>query len=229
VTPCVVVLAAPSGGGKTTIARELVRRRPERFGYSVSATTRRPRPGERDGEAYHFLTRAEFERRVRAGEFLESQEYAQERYGTLRTEVERVLATGRHVLLDIEVQGARHVRRAYPRPASIGIFVIPPSPGVLIDRLRRRRTESEREMRERLAIAVGEVAAARDDLREGKVFDHVVINDDLDATVARVAEIVDHGEHREPQAAALSDRLAQFVAELEAAAATLKPTAKRSG
>jgi guanylate kinase len=84
-------------------------------------------------------------------------------------------------------------------------------------------------MRERLAIAVGEVAAARDDLREGKVFDHVVINDDLDATVARVAEIVDHREHREPQAAELSDRLAQFVAELEAAAATLKPTAKRSG
>jgi guanylate kinase len=229
VTPRVVVLAAPSGGGKTTIARELVQRRPERFGYSVSATTRKPRPGERDGEAYHFLTREEFERRVRAGEFLESQEYAQERYGTLRSEVERVLATGRHVLLDIEVQGARHVRRAYPRPASIGIFVIPPSPGVLIDRLRRRRTESEREVRERLAIAVGEVAAARDDLREGRVFDHVVINDDLDATVARVAEIVDRVEHREPRAAELSDRLAQFVAELEAAAATLKPTAKRSG
>jgi guanylate kinase len=229
VTPCVVVLAAPSGGGKTTIARELVRRRPERFGYSVSATTRRPRPGERDGEAYHFLTREEFERRVRAGEFLESQEYAQERYGTLRSEVERVLATGRHVLLDIEVQGARSVRRAYPRPASIGIFVIPPSPGVLIDRLRRRRTESERELQERLAIAVGEVATARDDLRDGKVFDHVVINDDLDATVAHVAEIVDHGEHRESQAAELSDRLAQFVAQLEAAAATLKPTAKRSG
>jgi guanylate kinase len=229
VTPRVVVLAAPSGGGKTTIARELVQRRPERFGYSVSATTRKPRPGERDGEAYHFLTREEFERRVRAGEFLESQEYAQERYGTLRSEVERVLATGRHVLLDIEVQGARHVRRAYPRPASIGIFVIPPSPGVLIDRLRRRRTESEREVRERLAIAVGEVAAARDDLREGRVFDHVVINDDLDATVARVAEIVDRVEHREPRGAELSDRLAQFVAELEAAAATLKPTAKRSG
>jgi guanylate kinase len=131
--------------------------------------------------------------------------------------------------LDIEVQGARHVRRAYPRPASIGIFVIPPSPGVLIDRLRRRRTESEREMGQRLAIAVGEVAAARDDLREGQVFDHVVINDELDATVARVAEIVEHGEQRELHEAELSDRLAQFVAELEAAALTLKPTAKRSG
>src|SRR5260370_7025481 len=84
-------------------------------------------------------------------------------------------------------------------------------------------------MRQRLAIAVDEVAAARDDLREGTVFDHVVINDDLDATVARVAEIVDHVEHGEPRTAALSERLAQFVAELEAAAATLKPTAKRSG
>jgi guanylate kinase len=229
VTPRVVVLAAPSGGGKTTIARELVRRRPERFGYSVSATTRKPRPGERDGEAYHFLTRDEFERRVRAGAFLESQAYAQERYGTLRSEVERVLGTGRHVLLDIEVQGARQVRRAYPAPASVGIFVIPPSPGVLIDRLRRRRTESEREMRERLAIAVGEVAAARDDAREGKVFDHVVINDDLDATVERVAELIDHPEGAAPRAAELSDRLAQFVAELEHAGATSKPTAKRSG
>lgn len=226
--PRVVVLAAPSGGGKTTIARELVRRRPERFGYSVSATTRKPRPGERDGEAYHFLTRDEFERRVRAGEFLESQAYAQERYGTLRSEVEHVLGTGRHVLLDIEVQGARQVRRAYPPPASIGIFVIPPSPGVLIDRLRRRRTESEREMHERLAIAVGEVAAARDDAREGTVFDHVVINDDLDATVARVAEIIDHPEGAAPRAAEVRGRLAQFVAELEQAAATLNPKAKRS-
>src|SRR5207302_581629 len=83
--------AAPSGGGKTTIARELRTRAPDSFGYSVSATTRKARPGERDGEAYHFLTRDEFERRREAGEFLESAEYAGELYGTLRSEVERVL------------------------------------------------------------------------------------------------------------------------------------------
>ena len=117
-TPRVVVLAAPSGGGKTTIANELRRRRPDIFGYSVSATTRKPRAGEQDGAAYHFLTREEFRRRVQAGDFLEWAEYAGELYGTLRAEVERVLASGRHVVLDIEVQGAQQVRRAYPRPAS---------------------------------------------------------------------------------------------------------------
>src|SRR2546430_3905602 len=133
--PRVVVLAAPSGGGKTTIARELLQRRPDTFGYSVSATTRKPRPGERDGEAYHFLTRAEFQRRVEAREFLEWAEYAGELYGTLKSEVERVLASRRHVVLDIEVKGARQVQAGYQSPASGSTFIIPPSAGHLTQRL----------------------------------------------------------------------------------------------
>jgi guanylate kinase len=228
VTPRVVVLAAPSGGGKTTIARELLRRNPDVFGYSVSATTRKPRAGEKEGEAYHFLTRDEFQRRVGAGEFLESAEYAGELYGTLQSEVERVLASGRHVVLDIEVQGARQVRRAYPKPASIGVFVVPPSPRVLIERLRQRRTESEREMRQRLAIAVREVAAARHDVQQGDVFDHIVMNDDLDVAVRRVAEIVSRPEVVTRRAADMMGWLAEFATQLEAEADHLKHSPKGS-
>src|SRR5256886_3951743 len=168
--PRVVVLAAPSGGGKTTIARELLQRRPDTFGYSVSATTRKPRPGEREGEAYHFLTRAEFQRRVEAREFLEWAEYAGQLYGTLQSEVDRVLASGLHGLLDIEGKGARQVRAVYPRPASVSLFSIPPSADGLIEPFRKRRTESHRELRERLAIAGSEVRAAGEDGKSGVVF-----------------------------------------------------------
>ena len=226
-TPRVVVLAAPSGGGKTTIANELRRQRPDIFGYSVSATTRKPRAGEQDGAAYHFLTREEFRRRVQAGDFLEWAEYAGELYGTLRAEVERVLASGRHVVLDIEVQGAQQVRRAYPRPASVSIFVIPPSPRVLIERLRKRRTESEQELRERLAIAVREVETARADVPVRRVFDHILVNDDLDTAVNRVIEWADAREAGRP-VPDMAARLADFVRELEQEAGQLRPSARRS-
>src|SRR6185437_4397830 len=160
VTPRVVVLAAPSGGGKTTIARELRTRLPDTFGYSVSATTRKARPGERDGELY----------------------------GTLRGEVERVLRSGKHVVLDVEVTGARQVRKAYPRPASVVLFVIPPSPRVLIERLRNRRTESEAELSQRIDIATREVETARREI--GDVYDHVLVNDDLETAVREVIDLV---------------------------------------
>ena len=226
-TPRVVVLAAPSGGGKTTIANELRRRRPDIFGYSVSATTRKPRAGEQDGAAYHFLTREEFRRRVQAGDFLEWAEYAGELYGTLQAEVERVLASGRHVVLDIEVQGAQQVRRAYPRPASVSIFVIPPSPRVLIERLRKRRTESEQELLERLAIAVREVETARTDVPTRRVFDHILVNDDLDTAVNRVIELADAADGAKP-GPDMTPLLAAFVKELEREADQLRQSARRS-
>ncbi len=226
--PRVVVLAAPSGGGKTTITRELLQRRPDTFGYSVSATTRKPRAGERDGEAYHFLTRAEFQRRVDAGEFLEWAEYAGELYGTLKSEVERVLASGRHVVLDIEVQGARQVRAAYPRPASVSIFIIPPSPDALIERLRKRRTESDRELRERLAIAVREVRAAEEDVKNAIVFDHIVVNDVLEKAVNRVIDIVEDPDRVEHRTMEMIWLLAEFVRKLEQEAYQLGQSVKGS-
>src|SRR5256712_4345098 len=228
VTPRVVVLAAPSGGGKTTIARELRTRLPETFGYSVSATTRKARPGERDGEAYHFLTRDEFERRREAGEFLESTEYAGERYGTLRSEVERVLRSGKHVVLDVEVRGARQVRKAYPRPASVVLFVIPPSPRLLIERLRKRRTESEAELSQRIDIATREVETARREI--GDVYDRVLVNDDLETAVREVIDLVQSGERGGAQRAPgdMASLLSDFVRQLAREATQLKQSTGRS-
>ena len=202
----VVVLAAPSGGGKTTIARALVGRWPQRYGFSVSATTRAPRPGERDGEDYFFLSKDEFRRRQGAGDFLESAEYAGELYGTLKAEVDRVLAAGRHVLLDIEVQGARQVRKRYPPPASRAVFILPPSAAELLRRLTGRRTESPREMAKRLETAIRE-------LRQADAFDHVLVNDDLDTAVATVHKLVETPEAA-PRAELEPERIKTLIAEL---------------
>ena len=224
----VVVLAAPSGAGKTTIARELRTRRPDQFGYSVSGTTRKARPGERDGEAYHFLTHDEFRRRQAAGDFLESTKYAGELYGTLRSEVERGLKDGKHVVLDVEVEGARQVRKAYPWPASAVIFVIPPSARVLIERLRKRRTESEAELARRIDIATGEVETAAREL--GEVYDYVLVNDDLDTAVSEVIDLVQGGarapDRRAPQD--MARLLSAFVRQLKSEAPQLKPSTGRS-
>jgi len=222
----VVVLAAPSGAGKTTIARELRTRWPDQFGYSVSGTTRKARPGEREGEAYHFLTREEFLRRRAAGEFLESAEYAGELYGTLRAEVEHGLKSGRHVVLDVEVEGARQVRRAYPKPASVVIFVIPPSPRVLIERLRKRRTESEAELARRIDIATREVeTAARE---AGDVYDHVLVNDELEAAVTEVVDLVRERRVAQREPRDMTSLLSAFVRQLKSEAPQLKPSTGRS-
>lgn len=180
----VVVLSAPSGGGKTTIAHALVQRSPDRFGFSVSATTRKPRAGEEEGKAYFFLTREEFLRRREAGEFLESAEYAGELYGTLKREVERVRESGRHVLLDIEVDGAQQVRRQDPE--AITIFILPSQPRVLIERLLNRGSESPKEIWQR-------VERAKYELRMSLSFDRFVRNDDLQQAVDDVAKIVQEG------------------------------------
>lgn len=185
-TPRIVVLAAPSGTGKTTIARALVARRRD-VGFSISATTRAPRPGEKDGEAYYFVTRAEFERRRAAGEFVESAEYAGNLYGTLTSEVERLFRAGQHVLLDIEIQGARQVRRhATYGKRCVAIFLLPPSARELASRLSERRTESRDAARRRLDVARTEIRAADED-----AFDYVVVNDDLERAVTAVSKIID--------------------------------------
>jgi guanylate kinase len=184
--PRIVVLSAPSGGGKTTIAKAVRDQFPKRFGFSVSATTRKPRPVEKDGVDYHFWPRRQFEEQVRAGKFLEHAEYAGELYGTLKDEVEKVLAAGlgRHVLLDIEVEGARQVRAQYPEPRSVSIFILPSDPRVLLQRLRGRRSESPEQIRRRLD-------RARYELAQATQFDCLIRNDDLDTAVRDVVNIAE--------------------------------------
>jgi guanylate kinase len=179
------VLSSPSGGGKTTIARALLEAR-EDVSYSVSATTRSRRNGEAEGRHYHFLTRTDFERRIASGDFVEWAEYGGQLYGTLRTEVEKGLAAGRHVVLDIDVAGARQVRDRYPD--SVHVFVLPPSAAALVQRLRSRATEDRDGIERRIGIASGELPAAAE-------YDYIVVNDDFVEAVAHVAAILD-GEAR---------------------------------
>jgi guanylate kinase len=179
--PFPIILSAPSGGGKTTIARQLLERRSD-LGYSVSCTTRSPRPGEKDGTDYHFLPRAEFVERQAAGEFAESAEVHGNLYGTLRSEINRVLGGGKHVVMDIDVQGARQMMAAFPE--SVTVFVLPPSGEVLLDRLRKRKTESPQQLVARLNSALRELRAVEE-------YEYVVVNDDLDHAVQRVGSILD--------------------------------------
>jgi guanylate kinase len=183
----VLVITGPSGVGKGTLIAALMRRLPN-LELSVSATTREPRPGERDGRDYHFLTPEEFERRVEAGEFLEHATYSGHRYGTLRGEVERRLAAGRSVVLEIEVQGARQIRAAMPE--AVLIFIAPPGPDrvegrleALRERLRGRGTDSEEEMARRLETA-------RIELEAQVEFPHVVVNEDVQDAAERLERLV---------------------------------------
>jgi guanylate kinase len=176
-----LVLSAPSGGGKTTIAKKLLQVRKD-LGYSVSATTRATRNGERDGKDYHFLSREEFERRRDRGEFLEWAEYGAQLYGTLKREIDRIFGEGRHAVLDIEIEGARQIRRNFPN--SLQVFVLPPSADVLVERLKRRNTENPELLRKRLTHASEELAAVAE-------YDYAVVNEDLDTAVDQVSAILD--------------------------------------
>jgi guanylate kinase len=181
VSPFPVILSAPSGGGKTTIARALLARRPE-LGYSVSCTTRAPRPGEVQGRDYYFMTRSEFLAERERGAFAESAEVHGNLYGTLRSEVERVMAGGQHVVMDIDVQGAVQFVRAFPQ--SVTIFILPPSAAVLLERLKGRNTESAAQLAARLQSALQE-------LQHVGEYEYVIVNDDLERAVASVESILD--------------------------------------
>jgi guanylate kinase len=176
----VFVITGPSGVGKGTLIRGLMERVPA-LELSVSATTRDPRPGESDGVDYHFLGREEFDRRVAAGDFVEHADYAGRSYGTLRSELERRIAQGVPVVLEIEVQGARQVRAAMPE--AVQVFIAPPSLDALRTRLVGRGTDDAAEVERRLAVAEGELAAKPE-------FAHVVVNDRLEDALARLHTIV---------------------------------------
>jgi guanylate kinase len=176
----VFVITGPSGVGKGTLIRGLLERIPE-LELSVSATTRPPRPGEVDGAHYHFLSQAEFERRVANNEFVEHATYSGNRYGTLRGDLEKRLRRGTPVVLEIEVQGARQVREAMPE--AIQVFIAPPSRDALRARLVGRGTDAPDQVQKRMRTADEELKAQPE-------FAHVVINDRLEQATDELVRIV---------------------------------------
>ena len=176
-TAPILVVTGPSGVGKGTLIRGMLERIPG-LELAVSATTRPPRPGEVNGVDYHFLSEADFDRRVANGEFVEHAEYAGHRYGTLRTELER---PARGIVLEIDVQGARQVRDALPDAKRI--FIEPPSLDALAERLAGRGSDSPEQIERRLR-------AAREELRARDEFHHRIVNDDADRAVRELSGLV---------------------------------------
>lgn len=175
-----VVISAPSGGGKGTILKELFSR-DGNLKLSVSATTRRPRPGEKHGEQYYFISREEFESLIAEGKMLEHAEYVGNYYGTPRGPVEEWTAQGKDVILEIEVQGGAQVKRLMPE--CVSIFILPPSTKVLEERLRGRGTEQESTVQKRLETARREIPQASE-------YDYVVYNDRLEDAVEDIQAIL---------------------------------------
>ena len=175
------MISGPSGAGKGTVIA-IVKQRLAHVATSVSATTRGARPGEMDGREYFFLDREAFERGVGAGDFVEWVEYSGNLYGTLRAEIDEKLTRGDDVILEIELVGARAVRRA--RPDATAVFIAPPSMAELSQRLRGRGTDSDEAIARRLSIAQTEVAAAGE-------FDHVVVNENAEQAATEVAAIIE--------------------------------------
>jgi guanylate kinase len=208
-----VILSAPSGGGKTTIARTLLARRAD-LGYSVSCTTRRPRHTEKQGRDYYFMTRGEFLAERERGAFAESAEVHGNLYGTLRSEVERVLASGRHVVMDIDPQGARQFIRAFPQ--TVTIFILPPSAEILLGRLRSRKTENPVELAARLTSALQE-------LQQVDEYQYVVVNDDLERAVNSVSSIVDAEVMNRTRVKDLRQQVGQLIERLEQEIVNNKP------
>jgi len=205
VSPFPVILSSPSGGGKTAITKALLALRSD-IGYSVSCTTRLPRAGEVDGKDYYFLGQGEFASRRERGEFAESAEVHGKMYGTLRKEVERVLSGGKHVVMDIDVQGARQFVKAFPD--SVLVFILPPSAEVLMTRLKARKTEDR-------ASLVRRMESALEELRAVGSYHYVVTNEKLERAVTQVSAVIDAESVRRERVAGLDDRVAQLTKELE--------------
>ncbi len=197
------VIAAPSGAGKTTLVKAMVERKPQ-LKFSISYTTRRKRVNEIEGKDYFFVSEADFEKLKAAGELLESALVFDNHYGTSRAQVEEHLASGHHVILEIDWQGAQQVRQS--KPDCVTIFVLPPSRDELERRLRDRRTDSESVIERRLADALT-------DMSRWAEFDYVIINDDLDLAVSELESVFKGTGHgNEVSCGDLKERVQKVIA-----------------
>jgi guanylate kinase len=206
-SPFPIILSSPSGGGKTTIAHRLLADRGD-VGYSVSCTTRPPRDGEVQGKDYHFLSHEHFTRGRKAGEFAESAEVHGHLYGTLRAEVARVLSSGRHVIMDIDVQGARQFLAAFPE--SVLVFILPPSADVLVERLRMRGTEDAQSLIRRFE-------SAKEELKAIDLYQYVIVNDEIDSAVAAVSDIINAESLKRSRNQALGTRVDELMTGIQRA------------
>lgn len=200
-----IVLAAPSGAGKTTLAKALVERN-EGVVFSVSATTRQPRLHERPGYDYLFVGDAEFDRMISAGELVEWATVHGKRYGTPWRGIEQALDRNQIVVLDIDFQGARQVRAAFPE--AVLVFVLPPSTDELIRRLLNRASEDDEQRRGRLRTARVELGVAHE-------FDYVVVNDDFDIAIRTLETILEAERHRVSRTLGIQDQLAELNRRLD--------------
>ena len=199
----IVVVTAPSGAGKTTVIGRLVSRR-EDFRYSVSATTRPRRNGEEDGKDYFFLDREQFEAGVERGDFAEWAEVHGNLYGTLKSQIDSILDSGSYVLMDVDIQGARSLRAAYPD--GVYIHLLPPSMDELRRRLDHRGTEDPETLSRRLQNAIGEIRALDES-------DYVVVNDDLDHSCAAIEAIVEAESRRVERMRNVAAKLDEYLGE----------------
>lgn len=216
--PFPVVFAAPSGAGKTSIARALGERRAD-VEFSVSATTRPPRVYESDGVDYHFRSADEFQRMIEAGELLEWAEVHGNYYGTPRANLQAARERGRFLILDIDVQGSRQIRRSVPE--AVSIFVLPPSGMELARRLAGRGSEDE-------AVRDRRLRAARDEIRAATEFDYVIVNDTIERAVALVDAVLEAESHRVARSPALGAVVDRLCGEVDGCLTLNEPQDKES-
>jgi guanylate kinase len=183
-----LVLSGPSGVGKSTLLQRLFLEFPDNFGFSVSHTTRKPRPGEVNGKQYHFVTPQQFKELIHDGAFIEHAEFSGNFYGTSFDAVRQVEQQGRRCILDIEAQGIRQIKKTNLNP--IYLFISPPSMAVLRDRLEQRGTDSTVAVQKRLAMALNEIQFAK----EPNIHDVIIVNDDVDRAYTLFKEVAQGGE-----------------------------------
>ena len=203
-----IILSSPSGAGKSTLAKRLMAWDPE-IRFSVSATTRAPRPGEQDGREYFFRTRAEFEAMIAAGEMLEHAEVFGNFYGSPKGPVEQAMGEGRDTLFDIDWQGGQQVRNSTLGQDVVSIFVLPPSIAELESRLRGRAQDSDE-------VIAGRMRKSRDEISHWAEYDYVLVNDDLEATAARLQGIIEAERLRRERQPGLNEFVRGLNREFEA-------------